>query len=1014
MMSSYRKHAIISFFILAIIVAFFVIVHLTNSYHYIIRYFINHKLRTIGGEINFEDLKFNKESHYIVLSFRNIEYHDKYDNSFIADNMYIYINWKKILYPHVFIEQPHLDSIEIERLLVKSQFNLSPDNLPKKTNMLLIHSVLQKIFHIADRFNTSVLIRDIELDDVLFHYFALETTTNLLKIYVRENLTSLFTLEYNRQNHQSIDIMASNLSTTGLLFKLSHISNFAKILSNDFVISGKGQILFNNYNFDFLKFNLTHFSGNVTDLCFLDSQKCHIDYGTGHAIIKQDSISVDSLGFFYEDAYIMTSYHKNTDNQEFNFFVDNTSAEHITDFWPTHIIPTVRNTLQESINKETSISDISGTIDLHNKKFILHNLSYDNLTADLQIDHSIAHMLSNLKYSGHVKYINNIVTLDVLEIQDMGNLNLIIEILPKDTHINVDTYFQIASEDITTLDLLTQTFNWEFLPLKQTTQGLLDGKGNITVILAKEQDSVLLDDITMDFALQNHPTGIKLYDSNLLLSGSLKGNKDLLQIDYKIEDEQHDNLNIVGTYNLTDRVGNIDVKGKIELENLENKTPSFTKNKIIEAIDVQGSILVNSNITVHNNEIEAGIHLDLSKINIKNIPLIDFSKPKASASNLDLYVLSNKKILNTNIEYSDFLHNHINLDMQLMRDAGSHRIKYIKSEEFKFAGNDFTFQILDHNHMQYDIYFLGKSLDLSAFNYRKYFLNNTEKARTVHIPNTKEIALKNDLILENTLIYFPDAPQHKEQERKYNIEFISDVLDTIHHLSIDYEIVQLLNGVNFYDFHFSKYCERPILMLNTKIMDRKDSILRAQYEHNKLFTTFSNNAGKVLSGLDIYQNIVGGVLDFRMDLKNAQRYNIGLMQLENFHIKQAPVLSHVLSLASLDLHGIISGLNGSGLGFYKMILPIKLTEGVVAISEGWAESASLGIRVNGAFDLLEKEYFIYGSIVPFYSISKFLWNVPFFGYIFTDPRNRSFIAIEYFADISKYHRELQVKTIELL
>ena len=57
------------------------------------------------------------------------------------------------------------------------------------------------------------------------------------------------------------------------------------MLSNEFVISGKGKVLFDNYSFDLLDFDVTYFSGDIKNYCYTDI--CYLDYGTAKALIKQ-------------------------------------------------------------------------------------------------------------------------------------------------------------------------------------------------------------------------------------------------------------------------------------------------------------------------------------------------------------------------------------------------------------------------------------------------------------------------------------------------------------------------------------------------------------------------------------------------------------------------------------------------------------------------------------------------------------------------------------------------------
>lgn len=142
-------------------------------------------------------------------------------------------------------------------------------------------------------------------------------------------------------------------------------------------------------------------------------------------------------------------------------------------------------------------------------------------------------------------------------------------------------------------------------------------------------------------------------------------------------------------------------------------------------------------------------------------------------------------------------------------------------------------------------------------------------------------------------------------------------------------------------------------------------------------------------------NITGGDMKIVADLppigvKGPLR---GTVDVKDFRLIEAPILTQILSLASLQ--GLADVLGGTGLSFTTFNVPFAWNEGNLSIREARASGPGLGMTSNGEINIAEGGLDIDGVLVPAYTANSILGDVPLLGDLFTGGKGEGVLALNY-------------------
>lgn len=159
---------------------------------------------------------------------------------------------------------------------------------------------------------------------------------------------------------------------------------------------------------------------------------------------------------------------------------------------------------------------------------------------------------------------------------------------------------------------------------------------------------------------------------------------------------------------------------------------------------------------------------------------------------------------------------------------------------------------------------------------------------------------------------------------------------------------------------------------------------------------YADNAGILLRSLGISKSIKNGRMSFYLSPKRDDEKHYGMVSISNFYIKDAPLLTTLLSLSSLP--GIVNAINKEGIYFHKCNVPFSYSDDIVEIEESWLEGAELGITADGNLNIQSHKFHVTGQVIPAYSINKFLSRIPMIGKLLTGGKSRGVVAIDYKAN----------------
>ena len=183
---------------------------------------------------------------------------------------------------------------------------------------------------------------------------------------------------------------------------------------------------------------------------------------------------------------------------------------------------------------------------------------------------------------------------------------------------------------------------------------------------------------------------------------------------------------------------------------------------------------------------------------------------------------------------------------------------------------------------------------------------------------------------------------------------------------------------------------------------------RGNKEH--YLSIVSNNAGSTLKVLRFYENMVGGTLKIEAR-RDAQKKFVGHATVRDFSIQNAPVMTKLLSVASLT--GMIDLLKGDGITFTHFNAPFEYQYKILKLNKAKAEGNVVGITTIGTYNRATDDIKMHGVIAPAYSLNRFLGKIPVVGNLLAS-KDGTIFAADYKIDGSVDKPEVDINSLSLL
>lgn len=129
----------------------------------------------------------------------------------------------------------------------------------------------------------------------------------------------------------------------------------------------------------------------------------------------------------------------------------------------------------------------------------------------------------------------------------------------------------------------------------------------------------------------------------------------------------------------------------------------------------------------------------------------------------------------------------------------------------------------------------------------------------------------------------------------------------------------------------------------------------------------SNDAGGTLRSAGVVEQTRGGTLDLTLRPIGAPGNYDGQLIARNVRIKDAPAMAELLN--AISVIGLLEQLGGDGIAFTEVDARFRLTPSQVVLSQGSAVGTSMGLSMDGVYDLVNSRFDMQGVISPIYLLN---------------------------------------------
>ena len=407
------------------------------------------------------------------------------------------------------------------------------------------------------------------------------------------------------------------------------------------------------------------------------------------------------------------------------------------------------------------------------------------------------------------------------------------------------------------------------------------------------------------------------------------------------------------------KIEKFDIRSDINLSNLK-LTNSYELKKFFPNIKKE--------IVLKNQKVKVKYKIDdLSVVGNGDVILQD----KVDKIKYDFVKKKNLFQLNSTLNILDnpFEINLINFkkkdDLEIILKIVKEKNKKIIFNEIslKEKNNIISFEdlVFSNNYKVYDI----KKVNID------YLDKDNLKNKLKFIKNNKDYFLIGSSFNANNTI---DKLLNSNNDGKY--EFFNNNLK----LNIDIQKVYLdknniINNLKGYLlFHDNEISE---LNLQSNFSKNKQIKFTLQKKDSEIITTlFSDNAKPLVDRYKFIKGFNEGSLDFYSVKKNDESKST--LKIYDFKLKELPVLTKVLTLASLQ--GIADLLSGEGIRFNEFEMNFTNNKSLMTIDEIYAIGPAISILMDGYIEK-DKLISLRGSLVPATTINKTIGSLPLIGNI---------------------------------
>jgi len=252
-------------------------------------------------------------------------------------------------------------------------------------------------------------------------------------------------------------------------------------------------------------------------------------------------------------------------------------------------------------------------------------------------------------------------------------------------------------------------------------------------------------------------------------------------------------------------------------------------------------------------------------------------------------------------------------------------------------------------------------------------LNKNEKYNKISLKKNKKNYELNGKVFDATILIeqILESNNNSGVSTIFN-DFNSNIsvkIDKVYIDKISY-INNLSGSINFTNNKINQ------LNLQSNFSNNKKLALTINTNENneKVTTLFSDHPKPLVKRYKFIKGFENGVLDFQSIKKNNTSKSV--LIIDNFKVKEVPVLAKLLTLASLQ--GIADLLTGEGIRFTDFEMIFSNKDKLMTIDEIYAIGPAISIMMSGYIES-EKLVSLRGTLVPATTINRTIASIPLIG-----------------------------------
>lgn len=148
----------------------------------------------------------------------------------------------------------------------------------------------------------------------------------------------------------------------------------------------------------------------------------------------------------------------------------------------------------------------------------------------------------------------------------------------------------------------------------------------------------------------------------------------------------------------------------------------------------------------------------------------------------------------------------------------------------------------------------------------------------------------------------------------------------------------------------------------------------------------SQDGGAVMRAAGIYRNAYGGDMTLLLQATGETGVYEGRLEVDGPRLRDAPAFAELLSLISVV--GLLEQLDGEGINLGEVDARFRLSPERIALREGTAVGPSMGLSMDGIYDVGSRRFDMHGVISPIYIVNGL------FGALFA-PRREGLFGFSY-------------------